>query len=96
MEVGALPLANFESQSNETVEGGGGGGGGRMRGGGFTLTFMLTLAPTNPKDSRSKTSAQESIVARSGVNLLSTSFYYNVHSSCCMRAQHSSKGHGCP
>ena len=69
MEVGALPLANFESQSNETVEG---GGGGRMRGGGFTLTFMLTLAPTNSKDSRFKTSAQESIVARSGVNLLST------------------------
>lgn len=94
MEVGALPLANFESQSNETVE----GGGGRMRGGGFTLTFMLTLAPTNPKDSRFKTSAQESIVADCwNCSVRSQpSFYYNVHSSCCMRAQHSSKGHGCP
>jgi len=66
--------------------------------GGVTLTFMLTLAPTTPKDSWFKTSAQESIVADCwNCSVRSQpSFYYNVHSSCCMRAQHSSKGHGCP
>ena len=47
MEVGALPLANFESQSNETVEGGGGGG--RMRGGGVYINVHVDIGSHKSK-----------------------------------------------